>query len=209
MFEDRLQAGKKLASLLEKYKDSKNALVLALPRGGVVLGAEISKHLNLPLDIIMVRKLGHKNYPEYAIGALAENEPAIYNQREALLAGEVWLKEEEEKARKLMNDRIQLYFGDRPKRKKIENKTAILVDDGIATGFTMQVAISATKNNSAKKIVVAIPVAPTDSISRLKQSVDEVVVADDPKNYLGAVGSHYYRFDQVNDDEVKRLLKNS
>jgi predicted phosphoribosyltransferase len=207
MFDNRKKAGEELAGLLNKYKNHPNAIVLALPRGGVVLGSEVAKRLNLPLDVVMVRKIGQKNYPEYAIGAVAENEPAIYNEREVLLADNSWLKKAEEQARELIKERIKLYFGEERKRERVKNKIAILVDDGIATGFTMESALIAVKNKGAKKIVAAIPVAPLDTIARLKQLADEVIVADNPKNFLGAVGSHYYEFEQVSDDEVVRLLK--
>lgn len=209
MFEDRFQAGRELANLLDKYKNDPDVLILALPRGGVELGSEISKRLNLPLDVVMVRKIGHRNYPEYAIGAVAEDESAVYNEREATLADGNWLKKAEEEARELIKKRVKFYFESKTNRKNIKSKIAILVDDGIATGFTMEVAVRAVKNKGAKKIIVAVPVAPPDSVAKLKELANEVIVVDDPKNFLGAVGSHYYSFNQVSDDEVKALLKNT
>ncbi len=209
MFEDRFQAGRKLADLLFSYKNDPAAVILALPRGGVEIGSEISKILKLPLDVVMVRKIGHAYHPEYAIGAIAEGQKAIYNEREATLFEQKWLKQAEKKALDLIKKRIELYFGSETRRINIKDKTAIIVDDGIATGFTMGIAVKAVKDKGAKKVIVAVPVAPADSIKRLEGLTDEVIVGENPEDFLGAVGSHYYNFDQVSDDEVKTLLKSA
>lgn len=205
MFKNRVEAGRKLAQKLEAYR-GKDALVFALPRGGVVLGFEIARALSLPLDIIATRKIGHPSNPEYAIGAVDESGMTILNQAEIGSVGKQWLQEEIEKQEAEAKRRSALYRKDE-KHFDIRGKVAIITDDGIATGFTMRLAVKAVKNERPEKIVVAVPVAPAESIRELKEEgADEVVVLEPPEGFMGAVGAHYQEFEQVDDEEVVRLL---
>lgn len=205
MFIDRNEAGKKLAERLARYKGT-DAVVLALPRGGVVIGAEVARALALPLDIVSIRKIGHPFTPEYAIGVVDEHGATILNEWETKEMNQEWLSHEIEKQKEEAQRRSTTYRGARTPI-DLAGKIALIVDDGIATGLTMQLAVRVVKKSNAGKIVVAIPVAPPDSIELLKnEGADEVVVLEDPKEYLGAVGIHYVQFPQVEDAMVIKLL---
>lgn len=206
MFTDRTEAGKKLAEKLASYR-GKDAVVLALPRGGVVTGYEISKTLGLPLDIIAVRKIGHPGSPEYAIGAVGENGMRIVNEVEVATIDQKWLLEETAREQEEAKRRSSLYReGKAPQ--SLAGKIAIVVDDGIATGLTMRLAVRSVKTQKPKKVVVAVPVAPPESLTALKaEGADDVVVLEPPEEFVGAVGAHYVRFEQVEDEEVIRLLR--
>jgi putative phosphoribosyl transferase len=206
MYKDRTEAGLQLARKLECFK-GEDAVVLALPRGGIVLGAEVAKALEAPLGLVLVRKIGHPAYSEYAIGAIAEDEKPIYNQKELLGLDGQWLEDTTDAARKINERRRELYYGNDFTPPEIEGKIAILVDDGIATGLTMEAATRAVQNKNTKKVIVAVPVAPADSVNMLKTVADEVIVLDNPENFLGSVGSRYKKFEQVNDEEVRTLLR--
>ncbi len=181
--------------------------MLALPRGGIVLAAEVARELDVPLGLIQVKKISHPFNPEYAIGAIAEGEQPIYNEDEITDIDSSWLKENENAAHSLIKKRRQLYYGNSIKPPEVSGKTVVIIDDGIATGLTMEAAVRAMQNKSAKHIVVAVPIASAESVSTLSTLVDEVIVLDAPENFLGAVGSHYHEFDQVNDMEVRSLLR--
>jgi predicted phosphoribosyltransferase len=203
-FIDRVDAGKKLAVKLGKYRN--RAVVYALPRGGVVVGAEIAKELEVPLDLILVRKIGHPNNPEYAIGAVAEGAEPVFNESERQAVDEAWLKAVV-KAEQAENERRrQEYFPHDYQPPSVRDKVAILTDDGIATGLTMEAAIEALSLRRPQKIVVAVPVAPSDTVDHLKTLADEVIVLDNPDNFRGAVGAHYQNFPQVEDEEVVEIL---
>lgn len=204
-FTKRQEAGEQLAKKLSEYKD-RDAIVYALPRGGVVLGFEVAKALHLPLDIVITRKIGHPDNPEYAVCAITESGDAYCNESEKLLLDQKWLTQEIEKEKREASRRRQVYFGDR-KHILAKDKIVIIVDDGIATGLTIFAAIQSLKKEYPKKVIVAVPVAPHDIIVKIKKEVDEVVVLEDAKQYLGAVGAYYRDFPQVNDEEVVELLK--
>ncbi|HEY4527187.1 MAG TPA: phosphoribosyltransferase family protein [Candidatus Paceibacterota bacterium] len=208
MFKDRRDAGRKLAQTLQAYRGT-GAVVLALPRGGVALGYEVAHALSLPLDIIAVRKIGHPASPEHAIGAVDENGVTILNESETNIVSKSWLKEETARQQKEAHRRSTAYrAGKTPAA--IAGKTAIIVDDGIATGFTMRLAVRSVKLQKAAKIIVAVPVAPPESLQILrKEGADEIFVLEPPEEFAGAVGAHYIAFDQVEDDEVVRLLENA
>lgn len=206
MYDDRVDAGKKLAKELRHFK-GKDTVVLALPRGGVVVGAEVAKLLHAPLGLVLVKKIGHPSYPEYAIGAVVENEPALYNQDEIRDLDKEWLLQAENAARQLLSERRAVYYGQDFTPPTIKRKLVILVDDGIATGLTMRAAVHAVKNQKAKRVIVAVPVAPAECPDALEDIADEVVILDQPKNFLGAVGNHYHEFDQVDNEEVRLLLR--
>lgn len=205
LFKNRKEAGQKLAELLSDYA-SEDVIVYALPRGGVILGAEIAKALHAPLDLIITRKIGHPSNPEYAVCALAEDGAPICNQSELERLGHHWLEEEKHKAREEIQRRREEYVGD-TKQKEIKGKTAIIVDDGIATGLTMIASIEEMKLHEPKTIVVAIPIVPYLTSLKLEGMVDKVVCVEATREFLGAVGAYYEDFTQVEDEEVKRILK--
>ena len=181
MFENRLDAGKKLAKLLEKFK-GKGVVVYALPRGGVVIGSEIAKVLKAPLDLIITRKIGHTSQPEYAIGAVAENDHTVFNKDTVPSIEQKWLEEETEKQRLEAKRRRELYLGER-KPLSCKGKTAILVDDGIATGLTIKAAIRELKMHyHPSKIVVAVPVAPSEIVEELKKTGVEFIAVNIPES---------------------------
>ena len=205
-FENRVEAGQKLAQALIKYKDEQ-AVVFSLPRGGVILGAKIADELNLPHDLIITRKIGHPLSPEYAIGAVAENGDLVVNYDEVVNLDPSWFKEELSKQRQEAKRRRQEYLGE-AKKVDTKGKIAILVDDGIATGYTIEAAIKELKHLKPKEIVLAVPVAPRNVLDRLKGMVDKVICLEKPQEFAGAIGSYYDDFSPVNDREVINLLKN-
>ncbi len=206
-FKDRAEAGEKLAQELLKYKDE-NSIVYAMPRGGVVLGNAVAKKLSAPLDVVIAKKISHQFDPEYAIGAVSEDGHTIFNEEEKKQVDQKWLASEIKAKQNEAIDRRKKYFGDKPIT-PAQDKTAIIVDDGIATGLTMELAISEIKHLNPKKIVAAIPVVPFETAEKLKKEVDELVALDIDKNYLGAVGAYYEFFPQIEDEEVIKIVKAS
>ena len=205
-FEDRQDAGQRLATELEDYR-GKNAIVVALPRGGVVVGYEIARHLGLPLDVIITRKIGAPGNPEYAIGAVAENGEAVVNEREIDAYGisRRYVEAETARQREEIERRVQLYRQGR-RLPDLKGKIAIVVDDGIATGFTMFAAVKAVKAEGPAAVVVAVPVAAPSSLHTLKSEVDRLVYLAAPSPFW-AVGMFYRDFAQVSDEEVRDYLK--
>lgn len=206
IFKDRVEAGRKLAEFFD-HISGKNAVVYALPRGGVVAGAEIAKIIHGPLDLIITRKIGHPTQPEYAIGAVAENGHLILNKEAILEIDEQYIQEEAEKQRQEAKRRREVYLGRRPPI-SCKGKTAILVDDGIATGLTMKTAIKELKiHYRPAKIVVAVPVAPKETVDELKKEGVDVLSILTTKEFQGAIGAYYEDFSPVNDEDVIRILK--
>lgn len=204
-FNDRTEAGIKLAQALACYRDQP-AVVYALPRGGVVLGVEIAQALRLPLDLVIPRKIGHPYNSEYAIGAVTEDGDPVYNERETARVDPGWLRQAVAGERLEARRRREQYLqGQEPL--PVAGKTAILVDDGVATGLTMLAAIRDIKKRRPTRVVVAVPVAPKDTADRLLQEADEVVGVEITDQYLGAVGAYYNYFPQVSDAEVIRLMR--
>ncbi|OHA83332.1 MAG: hypothetical protein A2937_00625 [Candidatus Yonathbacteria bacterium RIFCSPLOWO2_01_FULL_47_33b] len=203
IFKDRTEAGKKLAEVLGEFKNT-NAVVLALPRGGVAVGAEVAHTLNLPLDIIVTRKIGAPGNSEYAIGAIDIEGNGVFNESETANVDKKWLENEIAKEKKEAERRWKEYRGTRGPL-DLANKTAIIVDDGIATGMTMKAAVRYAKKLGAQKIVVAVPVASTDSIQELKKEA-EVRTLETPALFF-AVGQFYKDFPQVEDTQVKSILR--
>jgi predicted phosphoribosyltransferase len=204
IYRDRAHAGELLAQKLKKFQNS-NAVVYALPRGGVVLGAEIAAELNLPLDLVVSRKIGHPASPEYAIGAITENGETVLNESETEDLDQEWLNRTIDNQLKEAKRRRKLYTEDRmmiPAKGKI----AILVDDGIATGFTMKAAIQDIKKQEPASIVIAVPVSPEAAAQHFAKFVDEFVALEIPKYYAGAVGAYYLDFPQLSDEDVIQIL---
>lgn len=205
IFKDRIEAGQKLTEKLKSLKtDFSNAVIYMLPRGGVVLGAEIAKALGIPLDLMIVRKIGHQFDPEYAIGAVAEDGHTLFNEDEYKRADKKWLEQEIKKEQVEAKRRREKYWGRREKI-SVEGKIAILVDDGIATGLSMMLAISEIKHQNPSKIIVAVPIVPKDMTKKIQKEAELVVIEID-ENYLGAVGAYYKSFPQVEDEEVIKIL---
>jgi len=205
LFKNRKDAGIKLANALEQYKDD-DVIVLALPRGGVVLGAEIANKLIAPLDIILTKKIGHPMNSEYAICAITEDGDTICNSAEVKNVDPEWLAEEIKKVRREIKRRREM-FQEGKALYPVEGKTVIIADDGIATGLTMIAAIDEIKKRKPKKLVIAIPVTPYDTAQKLRSMVDELVSLEIDANYRGAVGAYYQDFTQVQDSEVISILK--
>lgn len=204
IFTDRTDAGIRLANALEKYKEE-DVIVFALPRGGVVLGVEIANKLNAPLDLIITKKIGHPLNEEYAICAIAEEGEPVCNPAELRTIDTHWLAAATERIRSEIRRRRRMYMGDIPIY-DVKGKTAIIVDDGIATGLTMFAAIAEIKKRRPGKIVVAIPVTPYSTAQKLKTMVDVLVSLECDDDYIGAVGAYYRSFNQLNDSEVISLL---
>ena len=205
VFRDRFEAGEFVAQKLIKYANDPNTNVIALPRGGVPVAAVIAKRLHLPLDIFFVKKIPSPYNPEAAIGAITENGDEFVNERAIMMlnVSRPYIEEQEQAIMQKIRQKRALY--NKP-RIPVEGKRAILVDDGVATGASMYLAAKALKKEGAKEVVIAVPIAPPDSIALLKEAADEVVVLDVPADFM-AVGQFYQDFHQLDDDEVMELLR--
>lgn len=206
IFMNRSDAGKRLAEALSQREGLENAVVLALPRGGVPVGFEVAGTLRAPLDVFVVRKLGVPGHEELAMGAIASGGVVVWNEdilRELHVSQDiierVVAREKEELKR-----RESAYRGDRPPI-GIEGKTVLLVDDGLATGASMRAAVSAVRGRKPSRIIVAVPAAPPDTCDSFRASVDEVVCLITPRPF-SAVGLWYADFSQTTDREVRELL---
>ena len=206
-FTDRHDAGKQLAAELFHLGDD-NPVVLALPRGGVPVGFEIARALDAPLDLVLVRKIGVPWQPELALGAVTDgDDPEVFIDRN--LVAELGIPEDhirEETARQIaeIERRRQVYRAGRAPL-EVAGRTAIVVDDGIATGATMRVALQATRRRNPSRLVLAVPVAAAAALADLQSEVDESVCLYSPAD-LGAIGFFYRDFHQLSDDEVSELL---
>ena len=206
LFADRFEAGRELATRLEKYRERENTLVLALPRGGVPVGYEVAARLYLPLDVFIVRKLGIPGYEELAMGALASGGVCVLN--EDLLAQLPRAKQLVEKVATTESAEIERrereYRQGRPPC-LLDGCTVILVDDGVATGATMRAAAKALRRQNVEKIIAAIPVGAPQTCAELEEEADETVCIIEPESFY-AVGEYYRDFSQITDDEVRELL---
>ncbi len=207
LFTDRADAGKKLARRLLQLKDKK-PVVLALPRGGVPVAFEVAKALGAPLDLVLVRKIGVPFQEEYALGAIADGgEPELVideNIRRSLNIPEGYVERAKAEALEEIERRRHVYIGKRAPV-EIAGCTAIIVDDGIATGATMRAALRVVRRRNPAWLVLAVPVAPPDSLRRLAEEADETICLHKPE-YFTAVGQFYQDFGQTQDDEVIALL---
>lgn len=207
LFKDRHDAGQRLAQKLLRYKGAKDGIVIALPRGGVAVGYDISLALRLPLDVFITRKLGTPSNPELAMGALAETGYRHMNEeviREYHVSN-AQLEEEAQRQKSEISRRLNRYRGGRT-LPSLKGRTVILVDDGIATGATFFASLGALLKAEAAKIVAAVPVAPPRIVAELKLLVDEVVVLHTSEWFFG-IGQFYEAFPQVEDDEVIACLE--
>jgi putative phosphoribosyl transferase len=209
MFADRRDAGVQLISRLKEYKDQQRVIVLSLPRGGVATGYEIARSLNIPLDIVIVRKIGFPGQPELGIGAVSETGTVVLNTSIISTYGvpKEYIEREVSRQKEEISRRVKLYRKGK-RLPSLEGKTVILVDDGVATGATMKSAITTLKEENLKKLVVALPVAPPGVVKELEQMVDTFICIETPFDFM-AVGSYYHDFTQVSDEEVVNLLERS
>jgi putative phosphoribosyl transferase len=207
-FANRLDAGKQLAQALTRFK-GEDVIVLSIPRGGVIVGFEVARALGARLDIIVPRKIGAPDNPELAIGAVTEDGTAILNDSlvSELGVSERFIREESVKQREEIVRRLKSYRGDAP-YPGLKNRVVIVVDDGIATGYTMKAALASVRKKGAKSVVVAIPVGPPSTIRELGRIADHVVCLYTPEIFY-AIGQFYDDFSQTTDDEVKKLLRRS
>jgi len=207
-FTDRVDAGKRLASALKGFS-GKKGLVLAIPRGGVPVGFEIANALNLPLDVIIPRKIGAPDNPELAIGAVAEDGTAILDENLVTYLGvsREYIKEETERQKHEIERRLKLYRQD-TSYPNLKGLDVIVVDDGIATGSTMKAALASVKNRGAASVTVAVPVGPPSTIEELNEMADRVVCLYTPE-YFQAIGEFFTDFSQTPDEEVIKLLRES
>lgn len=206
LFKDRRDAGQQLAARLAFLKDQPSVIVLGIPRGGVVVAAEIARALHAPLDVFLAHKLGAPFNPELAIGALTSTGEVLLDE---LLVAELRLSPKEiarevEHQRKEIGRRLDVFRKDRAPL-DLKNRTVVIVDDGIATGSTMLAALRALRQQKPARLILAIPVGPPETIQRLACECDQVIVLDTPEPFW-AVGRFYMQFGQTGDEEVVELL---
>jgi len=204
MFYDRQEAGKKLAEALKKYQNNKEAIILVIPRGGVLVAKEVAKILNLPLDLIIIRKLPMPDEPEAGIGAISETNEIIWQPQAKFYPDEI-VEEILEEQQKEVKKRIQVLRKGKP-LPDLTGKTIILIDDGLAMGSTMEAAIKTVYKKAAKKVIVAVPVAGEETVEKIKKLVDEVICLLLPTPFY-AVAQAYKNWYDVSDQEVIRVLK--
>ncbi|MBI4674309.1 MAG: phosphoribosyltransferase [Chloroflexi bacterium] len=208
-FADRRDAGQQLAVKLTAYRNNAAVIVLGIPRGGVVVAAEIARALNAPLDVFITRKIGAPFNHELALGAVASDgtvvldEPLIHELR----VPRQMVEREADKQKREIRRRMEIYRKDRPAL-GLENKTVIVTDDGIATGATMLAALRAVKQQHPARLVLAVPVAPMQTVPQLRTECDELVLLDTPDPFI-AVGYFYEDFEQVTDEGVIEILATS
>jgi putative phosphoribosyl transferase len=201
-FKDRIDAATQLIPLLKKYKNT-DCVVLAVPRGGVPMGCLIAKALNAPLDLLMTKKIGFPHNPECAIGAVSLEGQLIDN---SLNIDPSYIEAETHHLRQVMQEQYQKLMGN-SKPLTVKNKIVIIVDDGIATGYTLMAAIELLRTKKPDKIVVAVPVAPPDTAKTIKGLVDDFICLHTPDN-LFSISAFYEDFSEVTDDMALNLLRN-
>ncbi len=200
-YEDRYDAAQQLAELLQDYKDNKDVVLVAIPRGALEIGYVLAQELNAPLEVIFVKKIGAPGNPELAIGTVSSTQEIIdpaYKQ-----AHKGYIEKQIKLLRAKLAERAQKYRGDTPPL-PLKDKIVILIDDGVATGHTLRLAIQLIKQQHPKKLIVAVPVGPPETMKNL--DVDEVICPLQPE-YLMAIGRFYKRFPQVEDEQAIELLQ--
>lgn len=206
-FKDRSDAGRQLAAALAEYKD-RQPVILALPRGGVPVAAEVAASLNAPIDLILVRKIGVPTQPELAMGAVVDGgAPIVVRNEDVMRLAGVDDAEFDAVCKAELGEierRRQHYLGGR-ERVEIAGRTAIVIDDGVATGATTRAALRGTRMRRPHKLVLAVPVAPTESLAALRDEADVVICLEDHE-FFGAIGFYYADFRQVADEEVIEIL---
>ncbi len=209
IFRDRNDAGRQLAERLAPLKGDPNVIVLGIPRGGVVVAAEIARELDAPLDVLIAHKIGLPENPEFAVGAVTST-GEVYLDEETL--DELKIDRDQiaravEKWRDEVAHRVAIFRGERAAL-DVKGKIVIVADDGIATGSTMFAAVRALKKQQPAQLILAIPVGPAETIAQLRKECDQVIVLETPMPFW-AVGRFYVRFEQTEDDQVIRLLNDA
>jgi predicted phosphoribosyltransferase len=205
MFKNRTDAGRQLAAVLDDH-DTEADIVVAIPRGGLPVGRVVADSLRVPLDIVAARKLGAPHHPELAVGAVGADGTVWLNERliAELGVGDAYIRDETEAQRRVAVEKIERYRGDRSPP-DYEGKTVLIVDDGVATGATTIACIRQIKNAGAARVILAVPVAPPDTVEQLLTEADEVICVESPPHF-GAVGQFYESFEQVSDERAKSYL---
>lgn len=206
IFRDRKDSGTRLAQELKELK-GKNAIVLAIPRGGVPVAMEVAKYLGCEMDLIITRKVGAPGNPEFAIGSVTQDGELITDREFATSygVGERYLVEESKRQTDIIKERLRRFRGDRP-YPSLKDRIVVVVDDGIATGYTIRAAVQSIRRKNPAKLILAVPVAPQETIEELSKEVDQVVCLSTPEIFY-AIGEFYENFEQVEDEEVVRMLK--
>ncbi len=206
MFANKVDAGKQLANTLKDFSDEEELIVLAIPRGGVVVGYEVAHVLKVPLDIIIPRKIGAPNQPELAIGAVGQDGSVVLNKRVVAQLGvsRIYIEEESRRQQLEIKRRLDKYRGELP-FPSLKGRKVIVVDDGVATGATLKAALAFVRKQGVKELIVALPVGPLSSINELKKEVDQVICLLTPESFF-AIGQFYEDFGQTSDEEVINLL---
>ena len=206
IFRDRKDSGTRLAQELKELK-GKNAIVLAIPRGGVPVAMEVAKYLGCEMDLIITRKVGAPGNPEFAIGSVTQDGELITDREFATSygVGERYLVEESKRQADIIKERLRRFRGDRP-YPSLKDRIVVVVDDGIATGYTIRAAVQSIRRKNPAKLILAVPVAPQETIEELSKEVDQVVCLSTPEIFY-AIGEFYENFEQVEDEEVVRMLK--
>lgn len=207
MFRDRDDAGHRLAAALQHLEDEPDLVVVAIPRGGVVVGAVVAKALGAALDVVIPRKIGAPGNPELAVGAVAGDGGVVINEDIATRLGvdDAYVEQETQRQVEEIRRRRDVYLAGR-EPVDVKGKTVVLVDDGLATGSTAIAAARALRLQEPRRLVLGVPVAPRETLARLAAEVDEVVCVERP-SFFYAVGQFYAQFDQTTDSEVVRLLR--
>ncbi|MCL4361603.1 phosphoribosyltransferase [Candidatus Dependentiae bacterium] len=202
MFKDRFDAAEQLAEKLSNYKDNKDVIILAIPRGALEIGYVLAKKLNAPLDIAFSKKIGAPEEPEFAIGAVGLQTEFVNEPYKKIISA--YIQDQIKIIRQNLKARYFKYKGDE-KPLSLKDKIVIIVDDGIATGTTMLLTIKLVKMENPQKIIVAVPVAPKMAIEKITKEVDEIICLDTPEFFFG-ISQFYQRFPQVEDDQAIKLL---
>ncbi len=206
MFANKVDAGKQLADALKVFAGEDSLIVLAIPRGGVVVGYEVARVLKVPLDIIIPRKIGAPNQPELAIGAVGQDGSVVLNNRVVAQLGvsRIYIEEESRRQQLEIKRRLDKYRGELP-FPSLKGRKVIVVDDGVATGATLKAALAFVRKQGVKELIVALPVGPLSSINELKKEVDQVICLLTPESFY-AIGQFYDDFSQTSDEQVINLL---
>lgn len=206
MFQDRFTAGRLLAKKLAAYKNKKDALILAIPRGALQIGYALAQELHVPLDIVLTKKIPYPGNEELAIGAVGVQSIIVDEElvsREGI--SQDYIARQVKELRKKLQERYVHYVGKR-KQLSLQGKTVILIDDGVAMGSTMLAAIAVVRKEKPKKIIVAVPVGPVEALAKLRAKADEVICLHIPE-FFPAIGAFYQEFPQVEDEEAIALLR--
>lgn len=202
MFRDRADAGVQLAALLEEYRGRDDVVLLGIPRGGVEVGAQVARVLGLPLDVVVVRKIGAPGQPEYAVAAVDEDGGLLIGERSDV--SRAYLEKAAAEERAEIARRLDAYRAGRPPL-EVGGRTVVLIDDGIATGLTVLKAIGLLRDRGAASVIVAAPVVAPSSAAKIRRYADRVVAVAEPRGFA-AVGQFYDWFPQTTDDEVRAAL---